>query len=733
MTHTHMVCELLKNTKPVPASDPFYTSGYIDTVIQEFAPITAVPSVPFTLSVTGIALPDAPLKQRVKLVAAADGCNAAPPETVSGLGCSDPAICSPRPSSYTDVAAMWQSVTVASAKESMEYSICYCPGPCYADWQYVPVPGGTLFVKATELYFTPEPAQLTRGTGTFQLKVECPAFSCLRAGGEPRQDPETWRVKLVERSAGTCFATETPLLSYTGAWSKGADLLYSATWVFDIDASVDSAGTYLVCFCEVDEGTPQGDVAPCSAASDWTPIASEGTNFLTVTLLDEDLEPPSGFFRGLRFSAMVDQMTTITVGGRNLESEPSILVASDCSNGGDAFYPTSASSSELVYEIEAPAAAGIYEVCIVNVTQGENNTNTSVELLTVTEGMLTVVGSLAVTSRVDLGWTYIFDPNVAGSIEISGRTLNWQKDRLLIADCSATCGYASAVPTAVLSGTPSSLKVVNSFVALNDLLDLEYNETTSLSEPLPTSAMKFVRVQSSYCKGNNLAKKDVSLSVWANSCFSKCKDCSGESCATECAGYSKNVDGPDSQALCVSEEKCRSLCSDTQTCFGIDMYKYGPRCYLNIEGSPAAGCKKQYESSGLGVSAAYDFLAKDSTKKTGLLTIPEAISSAEVLRFSPIAFSQTTSGAGKFKVCFCDSALLTGEKCLSETDYSLEVGDLYVSGVSCLLADPKYRRGTCYPMYHGGLACSETLTLPSITKLPASAGLPTSWSAYVNM
>merc|ERR1712118_392119 len=105
----------------------------------------------------------------------------------------------------------------------------------------------------------------------------------------------------------------------------------------------------------------------------------------------------------------------------------------------------------------------------------------------------------------------------------------------------------------------------------------------------------------------------------------------------------------------------------------------------------------QYESSGLGVSAAYDFLAKDSTRKTALLTIPEAISSAEVLRFSPIAFSRT------------------------------------VSGVSCLLADPKYRRGTCYPMYHGGLACSETLTLPALTSLPASAGLPTSWSAFVSM
>merc|ERR1719171_315470 len=75
-THTHMVCELLKDTKAVPTADPFYTSGYLDTVVQEFSPITAVPSVSFSLSVTGIKLPDAGLKQRVKLVDSADGCSA---------------------------------------------------------------------------------------------------------------------------------------------------------------------------------------------------------------------------------------------------------------------------------------------------------------------------------------------------------------------------------------------------------------------------------------------------------------------------------------------------------------------------------------------------------------------------------------------------------------------------------------------------------------------------------
>merc|ERR1711924_518854 len=123
----------------------------------------------------------------------------------------------------------------------------------------------------------------------------------------------------------------------------------------------------------------------------------------------------------------------------------------------------------------------------------------------------------------------------------------------------------------------------------------------------------------------------------------------------------------------------------------------------------------------------------DAAAPTTSVTIPEAVSSSKVLRFAPVAFSRTSSGAGKFKVCFCDHGLLSGEACLSEADYSLEVGELYVSGVSCLIADKKYRRGTCYPMYHGGLACSETLSLPALTSLPASAGLPTSWSAFVSM
>merc|ERR1711964_22699 len=96
---------------------------------------------------------------------------------------------------------------------------------------------------------------------------------------------------------------------------------------------------------------------------------------------------------------------------------------------------------------------------------------------------------------------------------------------------------------------------------------------------------------------------------------------------------------------------------------------------------------------------------------------PGGISSAGVLRFAPVGFSRAArGGSGKFKVCFCDSSLLPAgqEECIAESDYSLEVGTLYVSGVSCLLADPQFRRGRCDSMWHGGLACSQDLTLPTV-------------------
>jgi len=240
-----------------------------------------------------------------------------------------------------------------------------------------------------------------------------------------------------------------------------------------------------------------------------------------------------------------------------------------------------------------------------------------------------------------------------------------------------------------------------------------------------------VRRTGSYCRSGNLGKAELGADVWKHQCYAKCASCTGPAC-DGCAGYAPEIDGPDSTALCMSEVACREVCSSTDICYGIDMYKSAPRCYLNLHGEGDFGCQAQYKESRLGVSAAYDFLAKDSTGVAQTLAFPDAVSTSEVLRFAPVGFARQASGAGKYKVCFCDSALLPEGQtsCLSETDYSLEVGELYVSGVSCLLANPKFRRGTCYNMFHGGLACSEENALPALESMPPKAGLPTSWAAF---
>jgi hypothetical protein len=438
-------------------------------------------------------------------------------------------------------------------------------------------------------------------------------------------------------------------------------------------------------------------------------------------------------------------METLVVKGQDIEVDAELHLEEcgrtcSCADADHEFStaPSTVAEDAVTFEdVQMPSQAGTYAVCMidmsmVNMTNATNVTNAS--YVTPAEAV-TLVGKLTVTSRVYLGWTYIFDPNVDGSLEVLGVDLDWKKDRLMVADCSATCGYASAADGAILGGEKSSLQVSNSFIALNEEFDLKADETTNTFEPLPSSLRTYVRRSSSYCRSNNLGENDVGPEIWQDQCHAKCSNCVGPACPAECVGFSPDIDGPASQALCLSEVQCRAVCSSLDVCYGIDMYKYGPRCYLNVEGPAEMGCKAQYEDIRLGVSGAYDFLAKEMAKNVAQQrSLPEAVSTTEVLKFYPVGFAGQGSGAGKFKICFCDHELLPEDQtdCLSEADYSLDVGTLYVSGLSCLLSNPSFRRGTCYPMYWGGLACSEDarMELPALTAMPPSAGLPKSWAAY---
>ena len=57
-------------------------------------------------------------------------------------------------------------------------------------------------------------------------------------------------------------------------------------------------------------------------------------------------------------------------------------------------------------------------------------------------------------------------------------------------------------------------------------------------------------------------------------------------------------------------------------------------------------------------------------------------------------------------------------------DYKIDIGTIHVSGVSCLVEDPKFQRGTCVEQFqhipgtHGGLRCypgaAPTITVPVV-------------------
>lgn len=222
---------------------------------------------------------------------------------------------------------------------------------------------------------------------------------------------------------------------------------------------------------------------------------------------------------------------------------------------------------------------------------------------------------------------------------------------------------------------------------------------------------------------------------WKDQCFHKCHACvkAGDCAAkgiTGCDGYQEGIDGPASAALCLSETECRERCTTTADCVGIDMWKELTRCELNKYTGLVDDCDDQIKGVGMGLGShqSINYLHRDGSYGRQL-TGDTGLSSGDMLRFSPIDFKQ----GGSFKVCFCDHKLLPAgqEHCLAEKDYSIEIGPVYASGVSCLLAEDRFRRGTCYDQFHGGLACSPTLTRTSADEGATKAGLPSAFASLV--
>merc|ERR1719198_669229 len=260
-----------------------------------------------------------------------------------------------------------------------------------------------------------------------------------------------------------------------------------------------------------------------------------------------------------------------------------------------------------------------------------------------------------------------------------------------------------------------------------------------------------------FVKGYNIDVTDTKLMVpfdgdmralEEHQCFHKCSDgCSGDSCY--CDGYFAGYDTETTTAICADQTLCQYLCDQLgrDGCMSIDMHTSLPRCFLNdasADTTPAA----------LTMDPSYKVLVKrefmdnnfeyptTATEATGGGTMPilpvmdYGYSFDKMLRFKDIQFKS----GGTFKLCFCDSSLITGP-CKTEADYSVQVGTIHSSGVQCLISKPELQRASCVPTYFGGgssLRCYKSPmeapapippTIGALTALAGLSGTPSDLAA----
>jgi len=215
-------------------------------------------------------------------------------------------------------------------------------------------------------------------------------------------------------------------------------------------------------------------------------------------------------------------------------------------------------------------------------------------------------------------------------------------------------------------------------------------------------------------------------------CYKKCvtnAPCKGDDC--NCDGLLQGYDGPDSQALCLTESQCKLMCEDIDDCYGIDMATGSPRCFLNgktMGANDQSTCEEYIINDQLTSLSDYNFFYKQRPDEERRATEMELSPRRKLLAAQDtgaswdaiLRFKGTSVATGaQYKVCFCDrDTLAAGRFCKKASDYKIDIGTLHFSGVSCLIADSKFQRGTCVEQYHGGLRCypgaAPTLTVPSV-------------------
>jgi hypothetical protein len=376
------------------------------------------------------------------------------------------------------------------------------------------------------------------------------------------------------------------------------------------------------------------------------------------------------------------------------------------------------------------------------------------------------VGTITLSRRADIGNDWVLTPSAGvgtdyvpvQSLEVTGTAMDWTKDRVMLVECTGTCGVsgpAASVRSLVGVGSPGipSQAAFNAWVAENDMMDAPAEDFLPSTPPVsaPVADSLLGKFTGQYCAGNNMdvtTPDMMAAGVGQHQCYKKCvtdAPCDASSPDCFCDGLFPGYDDEDSAALCLDVTTCRAYCASLPDCFGIDMHQTMNRCFLNgmTKGpNDEKSCMEYvFDMPGAMPTYSYDFYFKQSAvrrleaepaepepeaparKLQYMEPVDQGLSWDQILRFKGLAFAS----GGKFKACFCDTETLPANSaCSTAADYKVEIGTVHVSGVSCLIEEPKFQRGVCVSQYHGGMRCykevAPTLTVPPP---PAPGVMPT--------
>merc|ERR550514_1828661 len=304
------------------------------------------------------------------------------------------------------------------------------------------------------------------------------------------------------------------------------------------------------------------------------------------------------------------------------------------------------------------------------------------------------VGTITLSKRADIGNDWVLTPSAGvgtdyvpvQSLEVTGTNMDWTKDRVMLVECTGTCGVsgpAASVRSLVGVGSPGipSQAAFNAWVAENDMLDPPAEDFLPEEAPEVSGTPQVIwdsRFTGKYCPGNNMdvtTPNMIGAGVAQHQCYAKCvtnAPCDASSPDCFCDGLFPGYDDEDSGALCLDEPTCKAYCAGLPDCFGIDMHQTMNRCFLNsmTKGpNDEKSCAEYVFELGALTTYNYNFIYKQNALRR-LEAEPEqaparalqymepvdrGVSWEQILRFKGLAFAS----GGKFKACFCDTETLS--------------------------------------------------------------------------